>query len=578
MFFNYSICLFFSFFLYFFSFFLLILGLWFISLRKVYFLEWTMIRLCKSDLIFPLVVDSCGLIFRSLVLYISANIFIFSRYYIEGELFISRFIILVVLFILSINFLIFIPHLIGLLLGWDGLGIVSFLLVIYYQNPKSLAAGILTALRNRIGDVLILLSISWCINQGHWIIININNFGIYTTWVVFSIILASITKSAQVPFSRWLPAAMAAPTPVRALVHSSTLVTAGVFLMVRFYPFLRDNIYFNRTILIIACITIFISGISAIFECDIKKVVALSTLRQLGVMISAIGLGFPMLAFFHLLTHALFKALLFVCVGSLINIHSHSQDLRFIGNLSAQLPLTTCCLNISNIALCGLPFLSGFYSKDLLIELRLYNNYSFMVFFLFIFSTILTSCYRVRLILTGLSSPNIRTCIYTVSDCNTNNTNPILMLCIGAIFGGCIINWLFICPFEDPCIPFYFKLLAFLVTLLGGYLSYISSGMCRSIRILWPFLCRINSHIWFIVPLSTQVYLIYPIHLGVISLSCLDQGWIEISGSQGIYSSIFIVFKGYEGFYNLIFSSFIFLALFCTFSFLTLSSCFFFIV
>merc|ERR1711988_1700127 len=151
---------------------------------------------------------------------------------------------------------------------------------------------------------------------------------------------------------------------------------------------------------------------------------------QLGVMISAIGLGFPMLAFFHLLTHALFKALLLVCVGSLINIHSHSQDLR----------LTTCCLNISNIALCGLPFLSGFYSKDLLIELRLYNNYSFMVFFLFIFSTILTSCYRVRLILTGLSSPNIRTCIHTVSDCNTNNTNPILMLCIGAIFGGCIIN------------------------------------------------------------------------------------------------------------------------------------------
>ena len=264
-----------------------------------------------------------------------------------------------------------------------------------------------------------------------------NNYSLY---IIFRIILASITKRAQIPFSRWLPAAIAAPTPVSALVHSSTLVTAGVFLIVRFYPFLRRYYLFNTFILIISCITIFIAGISAIFERDIKKVVALSTLSQLGVIISAIGLGFPQLAFFHLITHALFKALLFVCVGRLIHIHSHRQDLRFMGNIVHQLPLTCSCLNIANIALCGLPFLSGFYSKDLIIEVSLFNNYNFIIVFLFLFSTILTSCYRIRLVLTGISSQNISICIHILRDNSNTNTFPIIILSIGSILAGCIIN------------------------------------------------------------------------------------------------------------------------------------------
>jgi len=546
---------FFSFFIFSLSFLSLLAGLWFIYINKVLFLEWNILSISKCDIIFPLVLDRYGLLFSSLVLFISGNIFVFSSYYIEGEAYISRFINLVVLFVVSINFLIYIPHLIGLLLGWDGLGIVSFLLVIYYQNPKSLAAGVLTALRNRIGDVFILLSVGWCINQGYWLIIYMDTFNVYSRYIIFSIILASITKSAQIPFSSWLPAAIAAPTPVRALVHSSTLVTAGVFLIVRFYPFLRIHYIFNNLILVISCITIFISGISAIFECDIKKVVALSTLRQLGVIISALGLGFPALAFFHLLTHALFKALLFVCVGRLIHIHSHSQDLRFIGNLCGQLPLTICCINIANMALCGLPFLSGFYSKDLLIELSLFSNYSFTIILLFLLSTILTSCYRVRLIITGVTSINISVPINSNNDNRHNNTQPIIILCAGAVLGGCLINWLIIYPFEDPCIPTYFKLLALVLTLLGGYLSYIFIIFYSCIRISLLFFCRINSFMWFIVPLSTQVYIKYPITLGVYSLILIDQGWLEVLGPQGFFRSLINIFKGYEGIYNIIFSS-----------------------
>lgn len=258
--------------------------------------------------------------------------------------------------------------------------------------------------------------------------------------MVFSIIVAGITKRAQIPFSRWLPAAIAAPTPVSALVHSSTLVTAGVFLLIRFYPYLTKVTGFNETILVISSLTIFMAGIRALVECDIKKIIALSTLSQLGVIIASIGLGMPDLAFFHLITHALFKALLFVCAGTLINLHHHSQDLRRIGNLVRQIPLTISCLNIANMALCGLPFLSGFYSKDLIIEITLYNNYRIIILILFIVATIITAAYSVRLAVTGVLSINMGINVQYVDDNRVDNTTPIVLLSLGAIFGGCIIN------------------------------------------------------------------------------------------------------------------------------------------
>jgi NADH-ubiquinone oxidoreductase chain 5 len=214
--------------------------------------------------------------------------------------------------------------------------------------------------------------------------------------------LAAITKRAQIPFSRWLPAAIAAPTPVSALVHSSTLVTAGVFLLFRFYPFLSSTRYFNKRILVVGALTALIAGLSANTECDIKKVIALSTLRQLGVIIVSLGLGAPMLAFFHLVTHALFKALLFLCAGSLIHLHFHSQDLRFIGNLSPQIPSISASLIVSNLALCGAPFIAGFYSKDLILELSLSSPTSLPILSLFFFATGLTVSYTARFLLAVL--------------------------------------------------------------------------------------------------------------------------------------------------------------------------------
>lgn len=249
-----------------------------------------------------------------------------------------------------------------------------------------------------------------------------------------------MTKRAQIPFRRWLPAAIAAPTPVSALVHSSTLVTAGVFLLIRFYYFLSQYPQFNSILLIVSTSTMLIAGIAAINECDLKKIIALSTLRQLGVIIIRISLNLPNLAFFHLITHALFKALLFITAGTLIHYHHHGQDLRTFGILINQSPLTISALLTANLALCGFPFIAGFYSKDLIIELAFSGKYNFLIIIILVLATILTTSYSMRLVITALSSPHIRLPASYINDDDHDTTNPIILLSLGAIIGGSAIN------------------------------------------------------------------------------------------------------------------------------------------
>jgi NADH-ubiquinone oxidoreductase chain 5 len=190
---------------------------------------------------------------------------------------------------------------------------------------------------------------------------------------------------------------MAAPTPVSALVHSSTLVTAGVYLLIRFNILLVDT-FIGKFLLLIGGLTIFIAGLGANFEFDLKKIIALSTLRQLGLIIRILSMGFYKLAFFHLLTHALFKALLFICAGAIIHNINNFQDIRYIGGLSYFIPLTSSCFNVANLALCGIPFLAGFYSKDLILEIVSLRYINIFSFFLYFFSTGLTVCYSFRLV------------------------------------------------------------------------------------------------------------------------------------------------------------------------------------
>jgi len=216
------------------------------------------------------------------------------------------------------------------------------------------------------------------------------------------VVLAAITKSAQIPFSAWLPAAIAAPTPVSALVHSSTLVTAGVYLIIRF----REVLGVRKVLLIISVLTIFMSGLGANYEIDLKKIIALSTLSQLGVIIISLSLGMVELAYFHLLTHALFKSLLFLCAGVFIHGSFNTQDVRLLGVMGVSGPVTSFYFIGCSLSLCGFPFLSGFYSKDLILETFIGSLGGPFLLVLVILGIVFTITYSIRLFFLSIFNRN----------------------------------------------------------------------------------------------------------------------------------------------------------------------------
>lgn len=514
--------------------------IYFLLTDLVYFIEWDVLIINSSCIVITFLFDWISLIFMSFVLFISSLVIFYRKEYISEDIHINRFILLVVIFVFSIILLIISPNLIRILLGWDGLGLVSYCLVIYFQNVKSFNAGILTALSNRIGDVALLIAIAWILNYGSWnyiFYIEIIKNDLSITLVGVLVILAAITKRAQIPFSSWLPAAIAAPTPVSALVHSSTLVTAGVYLLIRFNILLVDR-FIGKFLLLIGGLTIFIAGIAANFEFDLKKIIALSTLSQLGLIIRILAIGFPKLAFFHLLTHALFKALLFICAGAIIHNMKNSQDIRDIGGLIYFMPLTTSCLNVANLALCGLPFLAGFYSKDLILEVVLLSNLNLFSFFLYFFSTGLTVCYSLRLTYYSLTRDINQSSLNCLNDEAWGISISILSLLVIAIVGGSILNWFMFTYNEIICLTPNLKNLTLLVCILGGLLGYLISNVRmyfynKSLNFyLFSF---INISIWFIPILSTIGLLKYPLSLGFNCMKSFDQGWSEFLGGQNFY-------------------------------------------
>nr|QGZ10044.1 NADH dehydrogenase subunit 5 [Eisenia spelaea] len=498
-------------------------------------LEWTLMSISSTPVMLTLILDPMGLMFSCTVLMISANVLKFSTIYMAGDKFINRFTVLVLLFVLSMNLLIFLPHLMVLLLGWDGLGIVSFILVIYYQNPKSLAAGVITALTNRVGDVMLLLAIAWTLNQGHWNILHMWVSG-EMNYQVLAILIAAMTKSAQMPFSSWLPAAMAAPTPVSALVHSSTLVTAGVFLLIRFFSFMSSAWWFSPLLLFAAVLTTLMAGLSAATECDMKKIIALSTLSQLGMMMAAMGLNMVHLAFFHMLTHALFKALLFVCAGSFIHSHEHSQDLRWMGNLANQMPTTSSCLVMANLALCGLPFMSGFYSKDLIVEASLFYTHNLLMVSLILVAVGLTSFYSMRFSLSVVWGVNSHSPFNHLEE-GGSLTTPMLTLALMSVISGASILWLAPLKQEMLVIPLHQKLLPLALVFVGALVAWQMSSSVQetaALPLILPMTHYASCMMWFLVPLSSQFMLKLPMYISLNYLKQTDQSWLEVLGGQGL--------------------------------------------
>lgn len=526
-----------------------------------YLLEWNIFSMRSCSISLSVIFDTIRLRFRNVVCLISGCVIMFSSRYISNDPFLKRFIWIVMLFVASINLLVFIPSLPALLLGWDGLGIVSFALIIYYQNMKSLRAGILTILANRIGDVIILISIGTLVLQGHWIITLIWDFSL-SAIVTITILIAGITKRAQIPFSAWLPAAIAAPTPVSALVHSSTLVTAGVFLTIRFFPFLSQHSFFQPLLLFISVITLLIAGIGANYENDLKKIIALSTLRQLGVIMIRLGINILYLSLFHLYTHALFKALLFLCAGIIIHRSNNNQDIRTIGIIFKYAPLTTSCLNIANLSLCGAPFLRGFYSKDLILETSLANPTNILIVFLIFLATRITAAYRLRLSFCSLWGAIKNYPFHAKIDKDPLINWSTSILTFAAIIAGVFLQTIFLefSP-QSFIIPTIIKILTPMVLILGIFFSMIlwdSNFFPKKINKAKRFLTTI----WFLAPISSQPLTIISILMGTKLIKSADQGWLEILGGQGAFILITAGTSINQKFQIKSFNSFIFIIFF----------------
>nr|UQJ75281.1 NADH dehydrogenase subunit 5 [Proneotermes latifrons] len=519
--------------------FLFIEGIYFVLNDLVYFIEWDVITLNSGSIVMTFLFDWMSLTFMGFVFFISSLVILYSDDYMYGDLNINRFIFLVLMFVLSMMFLIISPNMISILLGWDGLGLVSYCLVIYYQNVSSYNAGMLTVLSNRIGDVALLMVIAWMINFGSWNYIYYLDFlknSFEMNLITLMVVLAAMTSSAQIPFSSWLPAAMAAPTPVSALVHSSTLVTAGVYLLIRFSPAFSD--WLCVFLLLFSGLTMFMAGLGANFEYDLSSIIALSTLSQLGLMIGAISVGFISMAFFHLLTHALFKALLFMCAGVIIHTMGNSQDIRYMGNLSFQMPFTSVCLSVSSFALCGMPFLAGFYSKDLILEMVSFSYVNLIGFFLFFASTGLTVCYSLRLFYYVFCGDFNSSSLYFISDDNSNMMYGMVGLMVIAVVGGSMLSWIIFYTPSMICLPFYLSLLIVFVSLLGGWFGYELSSFNLGdslISLIFYKSIIFSGSMWFMPYLSTYGVSLSPLFLGYCSVKVSDLGWAERLGGQGIY-------------------------------------------
>nr|UOX29707.1 NADH dehydrogenase subunit 5 [Tenebrio molitor] len=545
-----NICLIYFYFMVVSSFITFILSLYFMLLDLVYFLEFGLVMINSSLIEMTFLFDWMSLLFMSFVLFISGMVIFYSRDYMLGDLNINRFILLVVMFVFSMMLLIISPNLISILLGWDGLGLVSYCLVIYYQNIKSYNAGMLTALSNRVGDVAILISIAWMLNYGGWNYIYFLGElkgDTYMDIISYLIVLAAMTKSAQIPFSSWLPAAMAAPTPVSSLVHSSTLVTAGVYLLIRFNFAFSDSLcYF---LLFISSMTMFMSGLGASFEFDLKKIIALSTLSQLGLMMSILALGGYKLAFFHLLTHALFKALLFMCSGNIIHNVGNCQDIRFMGSLVNFMPLTCVYFNICNLSLCGLPFFSGFYSKDLILEVMSMGYLNFYIYMIFYISIGLTVCYSVRLSYYFILGNFNFVSFNMISESGYLMLKGMSGLIFTVVFMGSLLVWVLMPVPYIIILPFYMKVMALFFIFLGGWIGYEFSKFYLSYKNIFLSMYGFSwffASMWNMPMISTFGINYYPIILGSYLYKNLDQGWSEYYGARQIYNVLVSSSKSFQ--------------------------------
>ena len=451
--------------------------------------------------------DNLTLSMCCVVTSISLLVHSYSFEYMKEDPHLVRFLSYLCLFTFFMLILITAGNFIQMFVGWEGVGLSSYLLInFWFTRIQANKAAIKAMLFNRIADMFMLLGLF-----GIFVVFETFDYVIVFSMVPFFyasflnsfyaidficlfLFLGAMGKSAQLGFHNWLPDAMEGPTPVSALIHAATMVTAGIFLLIRCSYLFEFSSSVLNFISIIGALTAFFGATTGLFFHDLKRVIAFSTCSQLGYMILACGLSRFNVAFFHLVTHAFFKALLFLTAGAIIHSLFDEQDIRKYGGTIKYLPITYISFLIGSLNLIGFPFLSGFYSKDILLELVFvsYSTVGFFCYFLGLISIFFTSAYSTRIIiLIFLSKPNYsRQLIKNISESPFLITDALIVLSLFSIFIGFLLydcfcglgsnffgtsfffNFYFFNVSDIEFLDFTIKMLPLIITFLGVFFSY----------------------------------------------------------------------------------------------------------
>ena len=410
-------------------------------------------------------IDPLSSIMLVVVTSVSSLVHLYSIGYMSHDPNKPRFMSYLSLFTFAMLMLVVSDNFLQLFFGWEGVGLCSYLLIgFWYKKNSANNAAIKAFLVNRVGDFGLAIGIFLIFNyfgtvnydevfanvavnsakEINFLGLNIN----LITLISLTLFIGAMGKSAQFLFHTWLPDAMEGPTPVSALIHAATMVTAGVFLVVRCSPIFEYSQVALNFIAIIGMVTAVFAASVALVQNDIKKIIAYSTCSQLGYMFFAAGVGAYHVAIFHLFTHAFFKALLFLGAGSVIHAFKDEQDIRKMGGIWKKIPYTWCLMLIGTLALTGFPFLSGFYSKDAIIEFAYLKNSSigYYAMTVGILTAFLTAIYSWRLFFKTFHGK------YNNSDIAIENTHesplimliPLIFLALGSLFAGYVFKELLI--------------------------------------------------------------------------------------------------------------------------------------